>query len=1046
MPWLAIDWEKRLYQSNTSVGSAAPATDWAALAKSRLEARDLPGAAACLFQLSAARESDISALSMKLGVFGEVVAASLTAESSTSPSQLWRSRAFSLLNEAATSTLSTETSIVEQHRTLIMVHVYLFLASLSSAQSKPTVDAKSLANLWSHAGLLQSGRGKLLCDIATLVMDTTAPPKSTTLLAIVSNLLTQAVEGDEDIFTLNRANSALSLLAWAWKSYDTDLKTSPQFHALLSRCLDDTCRAPGLIQNSLRRAVAFASGTFLPRLPSSICFSLICGGDVSGSIELSRDVKWAVERLGEVKSALEAQAAAEVAHEKAAIDRQMQYKQQSIALSFSTRNYESIAYQISQDWANGDHLALEAFEKFFAASLAAHEAQLDPAAKCCLLTTRALAQISSALVSIRQGPHSAEKSARRPFREGLAGLTEAFLAAPTLKPLQGLISSVLASDQIRALVLFYTKRDIESLVQGLGELSAAKSAAADLSDLEFIAQPHILKPPLAEPRYHKMLRRSAPLVAFRKCEVASLRRFAAAEAPPVEIGLFYVDLTAVAPETFSIVSCLFHSAREFLIAAQQSAENLGKQFALKKAILRCLLSALTLSLRLSLKLRAFVARQIIALLVKTFQSLQHIIEKDEGEVLGLAVQILAEALPIFPAGVTLALPLACDGIFVGFASNCLFETLLAAEITAATDEKTSPSRIVPRATLAYYVFEGRWQGWLRDDDSDSDDEEEDEGKGEKDVDDSAKSEAPAPALDPAESKVGPADTPEQAKAKKDRIKALRAAAMRRQAEAESRHVAMAEMLREVAIGPKEVERIAQCLFPIPRDSEGFILPTVHSLGDEKQFHSIDGFVFDATTGQVSLLYTPADSKAKSFWDTFKDGISNLMSSGKKLPRHGLFGWADIKEVFEKNVTSTFFSLDAPEADVDGRQFQNHPFQRLVFGPKSLQDTQFLGTMFHTDYLLKFFSTGVEISAKAPFDTRPVVQTMARLPKHLQDALRPISQRRTQSVHGTAHRFWIEAGEIELDEKSDEAEESKARQTFRFGKVKMVVKVRLHSLY
>lgn len=73
-----------------------------------------------------------------------------------------------------------------------------------------------------------------------------------------------------------------------------------------------------------------------------------------------------------------------------------------------------------------------------------------------------------------------------------------------------------------------------------------------------------------------------------------------------------------------------------------------------------------------------------------------------------------------------------------------------------------------------------------------------------------------------------------------------------------------------------------------------------------------------------------------------------------------------------------------------------PFQKMRYGPNksALAKNDFLQTMSHTDYLLKFFSTGVEVSAKSPFAIRSVEEGLIkRLPTHLRNVVRSICDRK-----------------------------------------------------
>ena len=74
-------------------------------------------------------------------------------------------------------------------------------------------------------------------------------------------------------------------------------------------------------------------------------------------------------------------------------------------------------------------------------------------------------------------------------------------------------------------------------------------------------------------------------------------------------------------------------------------------------------------------------------------------------------------------------------------------------------------------------------------------------------------------------------------------------------------------------------------------------------------------------------------------------------------------------------------------------------------------TEFVKTMFFTDYLLKFFTTGTEISSFFPFDMRSTCGLLERLPLHLRKVLEPLHH--SEQIDQKAHRFWIESEQIPL---------------------------------
>ena len=96
-------------------------------------------------------------------------------------------------------------------------------------------------------------------------------------------------------------------------------------------------------------------------------------------------------------------------------------------------------------------------------------------------------------------------------------------------------------------------------------------------------------------------------------------------------------------------------------------------------------------------------------------------------------------------------------------------------------------------------------------------------------------------------------------------------------------------------------------------------------------------------------------------------------------------------------------------------------------------------MFETDYLMKSFSVGSEVSAKPPFKQRPCREGLLKgLPHHLVEALKPVHER-PGGHQGNVHRFWIQADKLTYTQESN-----KDTITFRIGEVKMTI--RSHPLF
>jgi hypothetical protein len=232
----------------------------------------------------------------------------------------------------------------------------------------------------------------------------------------------------------------------------------------------------------------------------------------------------------------------------------------------------------------------------------------------------------------------------------------------------------------------------------------------------------------------------------------------------------------------------------------------------------------------------------------------------------------------------------------------------------------------------------------------------------------------------------------------------------KEAVAQARVDCMDEMLMRNNLAWVDVEQVS-AWHAVPRTVEGFLLPTKHNLND-MDIHSIDGFKFDNQTGQLEFNITKASSK-----------------------KPGLISWSDLREVMSKGIPCAVFSLENPDS-----AYSMHPFQQACYVPHSLQDTDFLATLQHTDYLLKFFSTGTEVSSYAPFEMRNSSHLQERLPSHLKTATTSIPERKGGMSRGTAHRFWIEAEEIPTQEQRTEQFLS-----ITYGKPTMVIKKHLLQL-
>jgi hypothetical protein len=202
---------------------------------------------------------------------------------------------------------------------------------------------------------------------------------------------------------------------------------------------------------------------------------------------------------------------------------------------------------------------------------------------------------------------------------------------------------------------------------------------------------------------------------------------------------------------------------------------------------------------------------------------------------------------------------------------------------------------------------------------------------------------------------------------------------------------------------------SMCSVLSPRTPDGWLLQQKH-LGGNLPFATLTGFELntDFNNPFIKLNAIPA-------------GHTN----------NGLFSANDVKNIFQipkKDLFPIFFSLDSPSGS---QHF--HPFQQLRFEPSSLQSTDILHTLLQTDYLMKCFSIGSDVSSKPPFKQRDCSEGLtAKLPPHLQKVLTPIAER--GSCRNRTSRLWIQADEVEFKVK-----ENGSQVHYQFGAVKMVVR-------
>ena len=205
---------------------------------------------------------------------------------------------------------------------------------------------------------------------------------------------------------------------------------------------------------------------------------------------------------------------------------------------------------------------------------------------------------------------------------------------------------------------------------------------------------------------------------------------------------------------------------------------------------------------------------------------------------------------------------------------------------------------------------------------------------------------------------------------------------------------------------------------ISRDNNGWITNshTLNISNNDGKFYRFDGFTINKTDQSIHLLV-----QNEPFYVNF--GISR--------DKKALFTWQDISAVLYDlhNMTQSYFSLDPID-----EKLHLHPFQGFDYSPKCLKGTMFLHTLFHTDYLLKQFAMGVEVSSQAPFEQRKAAEDglFKGMSKQLIDMLKPIHER--GKTHHKCRRLWIQADMLE-----HEIVETDSEVKFLFGKINMSIR-------
>ena len=224
--------------------------------------------------------------------------------------------------------------------------------------------------------------------------------------------------------------------------------------------------------------------------------------------------------------------------------------------------------------------------------------------------------------------------------------------------------------------------------------------------------------------------------------------------------------------------------------------------------------------------------------------------------------------------------------------------------------------------------------------------------------------------------------------------------------------AMEELLQSQGLSWNDVAHTMSSKLT-PRDVDGWIIQST-TLGIPQKYAEITGFVIDIDSEHPSIELL-------------------VVEANQTNQNNGLFSHDDVNVMLqlESSDYPLFFSLDSPNHDLDK---QYHPFQQWRYATEKIKDTEVLNTMFITDYMMKSFTVGSDVSSLPPFKQRPCKDGLTKnLPPHLQQAIRSIRER--GGFHSqSSHRFWIEAKEMKYD-----CQQNGSKIAFYFGEMEMIVK-------
>ncbi len=200
----------------------------------------------------------------------------------------------------------------------------------------------------------------------------------------------------------------------------------------------------------------------------------------------------------------------------------------------------------------------------------------------------------------------------------------------------------------------------------------------------------------------------------------------------------------------------------------------------------------------------------------------------------------------------------------------------------------------------------------------------------------------------------------------------------------------------------------------PRDSEGWLVPSAGKLGVQYEYVELKGMVVHLSSilTSIEFVFEPTTPHTP-----------------------GVISMEDVKSFMQLDLDDVFplhFSLDPPDTEK-----MHHPFQDVAVNKKLPRAIQH--TLLHTDYLMKSFSVGSDVSSKPPFKQRSCKDGLTKhLPPHLQQATRSISERGEHKSGRSMSRFWIQADKVHY-----ELSQTGSRYEFRFGDVD--IRIRSHPI-